>query len=182
EVNVLQELSLQVSERNNSFVTVEGSRCLVIRVGQYSTLILPLQQIFNDRFADEFSLLLQLRSLQREEHSVFTMLSPDSRIMLQIRISTYAIIFIGTQQRHYEFPVSGLCDGEWHRVAFSVSTTHLVLYVDCLQLEIVDWVNHGLEIGTDGLLMVGGILEGFETPFEVSSFRFCASVLISLWD
>ncbi|MEQ2163036.1 hypothetical protein GOODEAATRI_026092, partial [Goodea atripinnis] len=102
EVNVLQELSLQVSERNNSFMTVEGSRCPVIRVGQYSTLTLPLQQIFSYRFADEFSLLVQLRSLQREEHSMFTMLSPDSHIMLQIRISAYAIIFIGTQQRHYE--------------------------------------------------------------------------------
>ncbi|KAM4532152.1 uncharacterized protein V3H82_026012 [Fundulus diaphanus] len=166
EVDILQELSLQLFERSNSSMTVEGGRCPVIRVGQYSTLTLPLQQIFSDRFADMFSLLVQLRSLQREEHSVFTMLSPDSHIMLQIRISAHAIIFIGTQQRHYEFPVRGLCDGEWHHVAFSVSTNHLGLYVDCSLLESVEWVNHGLEIGTDGLLMVGGILESFETPFE----------------
>jgi len=54
------------------------------------------------RFADEFSLLVQLRSPQREEYSVFTMLSPDNQLMLQLRISAYAVIFIGTQQRHYE--------------------------------------------------------------------------------
>lgn len=53
-------------------------------------------------FADEFSLLVQLRSSQKVECSVFTMLGPDNHIMLQLRISTYAIIFIGTQQRHYE--------------------------------------------------------------------------------
>lgn len=55
------------------------------------------------RFADEFSLLVQLQSPQSEERSVFSMLSPDSHVMMQLRISAYAVIFIGTQQRHYEW-------------------------------------------------------------------------------
>ena len=59
--------------------------------------------LFLFRFADEFSLLVQLRSPQRDERSVFTMLSPDSHVMLQLRISANAVIFIGTQQRHYEW-------------------------------------------------------------------------------
>ncbi|GLD56696.1 collagen alpha-1(I) chain isoform X1 [Lates japonicus] len=100
EVNVLQELSQQVSNSSNTSMSVEDSRCPVLQVGQYSTLALPLRQLFTDGFSDEFSLLVQLRSPQREERSVFTMLSPDSHVMLQLRISAYAITFIGTQQRH----------------------------------------------------------------------------------
>lgn len=53
-------------------------------------------------------------------------------------------------------------------MAVSVSAERLALYVDCSLLESVDWVSHGMGISTDGLLMVGGITEGFETPFEVS--------------
>ena len=56
-----------------------------------------------------------------------------------------------------------------------MSANRLALYVDCTLLESVDWVNHGLGISTDGLLMVGGIIEAFETPFEVSD---CATVLV----
>ncbi|XP_029301004.1 collagen alpha-1(XI) chain-like [Cottoperca gobio] len=165
ELNILQELSLQVSNSSNTSMTVDDSRCPVLQVGQYSTLTVPLQHLLTDGFADEFSLLVQLRSPQGDDRSVFTMLSPDSHIMLQLRISAYAIIFIGTQQRHYEFPVSGLSDGKWHHVAVSVSAKRLALYVDCSLLESVDWVYHGMGISTDGLLMVGGIIEGFETPF-----------------
>lgn len=66
------------------------------------------------------------------------------------------------------FPVSGLSDGKWHHVAISVAAKRLALYVDCSLLERVDWVYHGMGISTDGLLMVGGIIESFETPFEVS--------------
>lgn len=65
------------------------------------------------------------------------------------------------------FPVSSLSDGKWHHVAISVSAKRLALYVDCSLLESVEWVYHGIGIRTDGLLMVGGIIEGFETPFEV---------------
>lgn len=65
------------------------------------------------------------------------------------------------------FPVSGLSDGKWHRVAVSVSAKRLALYVDCSLLESVDWVYEGLGISSDGLLVVGGVIEGFETPFEV---------------
>lgn len=67
------------------------------------------------------------------------------------------------------FPVSGLSDGKWHHVALSVSAKQLALYVDCSLLESVDWVHRGMGISTEGLLVVGGIIEGFETPLEVSS-------------
>lgn len=67
------------------------------------------------------------------------------------------------------FPVSGLSDGGWHRLALSASTGRLALYVDCSLVESVDWVYQGMGISTDGLLMVGGIVESFETPFEVGS-------------
>lgn len=61
-----------------------------------------------------------------------------------------------------------LSDGNWHRVAVSVSTGQFALYVDCAMVESVDWsYKDGLEITTDGLIMVGGIIEGFEVPFEV---------------
>ncbi|AWP14955.1 putative collagen alpha-1(V) chain-like [Scophthalmus maximus] len=160
EVNILQELSLQVSDASNASMRVEDSRCPVLQVGQYSTLALPLRQLFPD------GLLVQLRSPQTEERSVFTMLGRDSHVALQLRISAHAVIFAATQQRHYEFPVSSLSDGKWHHVAVSVSAKRLAVYVDCSLLESVDWVHHGLGISTDGLLMVGGIIEGFETPFE----------------
>ncbi|KAK2818894.1 hypothetical protein Q5P01_024455 [Channa striata] len=165
-VNILQELSLQVSNSSSSFITVEESKCPILQVGQYSTLTVPLRQVFTNGFADEFSLLMQLRSPQREERSVFTMLSTDGHIMMQLRISAYAVIFIGTQQRHYEFPTSGLSDGKWHHVALSVSAKQLTLYVDCSLSESVDWVYSGIGVSTDGLLMVGGIIESFETPLE----------------
>ncbi|KAJ4925953.1 hypothetical protein JOQ06_008138 [Pogonophryne albipinna] len=166
EVSILQELSPQVLNSSNTSMTVDDSRCPVLQVGQYSTLSVPLQDLLIDGFAEEFSLLVQLRSPQADERSVFTMLSPDSRVMLQLRISAYAIIFIGTQQRHYEFPVSGLSDGKWHHVALSVSAKRLALYVDCSLLESVDWVYRTMGISTEGLLMIGGIIEAFETPFE----------------
>lgn len=69
------------------------------------------------------------------------------------------------------FPVSGLSDGKWHHVAVSVSAKRLALYVDCSLLERVDWVYHGMGISTDGLFMVGGTVEGFETPFQVSQLH-----------
>lgn len=72
---------------------------------------------------------------------------------------------------YFRFPVAVLSDGNWHRVAVSVSTGRLALYVDCSLVESVDWANkEGLGITTDGLIMVGGIIEGFEIPFEVNVY------------
>nr|XP_046172619.1 collagen alpha-1(XI) chain-like [Oncorhynchus gorbuscha] len=166
EVNLLEELSLQVSNSSNASMSLDALRCPVLQVGQYSTLALPLAELFTDGFADEFSLLMQLRSPQLDEHSVLTLLSHDSHILLQLRISAYTLTFIGTQQRLYEFPVSSLSDDQWHHVAVSVSSARLALYVDCALVERVDWVYQGMGITPDGLLMVGGIVEGFETPYE----------------
>lgn len=71
---------------------------------------------------------------------------------------------------YFRFPVAVLSDGNWHRVAVSVSTGRFALYVDCSMVESVDWAyKEGLQITTDGLIMVGGIIEGFETPFEVQT-------------
>ncbi|TNN82987.1 Collagen alpha-1(XI) chain [Liparis tanakae] len=65
------------------------------------------------------------------------------------------------------FPVAGLSDGRWHRVAVSVSAERLALYVDCSLLESVDWVHQGGAVRADGgLLVIGGAVEGAETPFE----------------
>lgn len=69
------------------------------------------------------------------------------------------------------FPVSSLCDGQWHQVSLGVSPLWLEVYVDCALVERVNWAYPWQDIATDGLLMLGGILEGFEIPFEV---RKCA--------
>ncbi|KAG7499803.1 hypothetical protein JOB18_050051 [Solea senegalensis] len=149
EVNVLQELSLQVSISSNVSMTAEDGQCPVLQVGQYSTLALPLHQLFTDRFPAEFSLLVQLQSPQREERSVFTALSRRGHVVLQLRISASAVVVAGTQRRHYD-----------------VSAKQLAVYVDCSLLESVDWFYHGLGVSTDGLLMVGGVTEDSETTFE----------------
>ncbi|KAI7795610.1 putative collagen alpha-1I chain-like [Triplophysa rosa] len=157
----------QVANHSNASVTQEGHGFPVLHVGLYSILSIPLRQVFGNRFASEFSLMLHLRSSQSEDRSVLTFLCPVGHILLQVRISAYTLTFISTQQRHYEFPVGVLSDGDWHRVALSVSSGRLALYVDCSMVESVDWAyEDGLGISTDGLVMVGGIIEGFETPFE----------------
>ncbi|KAJ0057623.1 hypothetical protein NL108_011103, partial [Boleophthalmus pectinirostris] len=118
------------------------------------------------RFADDFSLLVHFRSRQKEERSVCSILSPEGHVTLQLRVSSTAITFIGSQDRHYEFPCAGLSDGKWHRVALSVSSKRLAVFVDCALLETVEWVHFGLGIGLDGLLMVGGTTGTYDTPFE----------------
>ncbi|XP_068508834.1 collagen alpha-1(XI) chain-like isoform X1 [Syngnathus scovelli] len=166
EVDILLEFSIQSPNSPNTSMTMEDGRCPVLQVGQYSVLALPLTQLFIEGFADEFSLLMQLKTPQRVESSVFTMLNPDNHIMLQLRISAFTIILTGAQQRHYEFPIRDLTDGQWHHVAISVSGQRVAIFVDCTLLESVEWVNQGLGIKTDGLFIIGGIIEGFETPFE----------------
>ncbi|KAI1882503.1 hypothetical protein AGOR_G00251430 [Albula goreensis] len=168
EVDLLEQLFWQAGNSSNTSITLEGQKCPVLQVGQYSTLSLPLRQAFGSRFADEFSILLQLRSSQREDRSLLTLLSPHSHILLQLRLSPYTFSLVTTQQRHYEFPVGALSDGQWHRVSVGVSTQRLALYVDCMLVESVNWTYPGMDIATDGLLMVGGIIEDFETPFEGS--------------
>ena len=63
--------------------------------------------------------------------------------------------------------MSPLYDGQWHQVSLSVSALWLEVYVDCLLVERVNWAYPWQGISTDGLLMMGGSLEGFEAPFEV---------------
>jgi hypothetical protein len=70
------------------------------------------------------------------------------------------------------FPVGMLPDGQWHQVSVGVSSSWLALYVDCELVERVNWTYPGQDITTDGLLMLGGIIEGFETPFEVRVLKF----------
>ncbi|XP_051551945.1 collagen alpha-1(XXIV) chain-like [Myxocyprinus asiaticus] len=118
------------------------------------------------RFADEFSVLIQLRSSQEVDRSVLTLLNFYNDILLQIRVGPDSITFITTQQRDYEFSVSGLSDSLWHWISVGVSFEWLAVYVDCVLVEKVSWMYPYMGITTDGLLIVGGILEGFETPFE----------------
>ena len=72
------------------------------------------------RFADDFSLLLQLRSSQTDERSVMTLVSPESHILLQIRISPYTLTFISSQQRHYESVCLPACVCVWEGVRVCV--------------------------------------------------------------
>ncbi|TWW66740.1 hypothetical protein D4764_20G0007720 [Takifugu flavidus] len=118
------------------------------------------------RFADEFSLLVQLWSRQRDDRSLLTVLGFDQRVLLQLRTSASVIVFKGPQQQHYEVPFYGLSDGNWHHLAIGVSAKRLTLHVDCIQLLSVAWEYRGMENSTAGLLMVGGIIKSDETPFE----------------
>ncbi|XP_061115428.1 collagen alpha-1(V) chain-like [Conger conger] len=168
EVDLLERLSsLALNSSNVSLSVSEGAqRCPTLHIGQYSTLTLPMEETFGPRFPDEFTLLMQLRTSQPEDCSLLTLQNPYSHLMLQIRVSPYTFTFISTRQRHYEFPVGVLSDGEWHRVSVGVSAHRLALYVDCRLVESVNWDSPSLDITTDGLLMVGGIVEGFEMPFQ----------------
>lgn len=51
EVNILQELSLQLLNSSNTSMTLDDSQCLVLQVGQYSTLAVPLRQFLTDGYA-----------------------------------------------------------------------------------------------------------------------------------
>lgn len=66
------------------------------------------------------------------------------------------------------FPVSFLGDGHWHRVALSISLERLELHVDCRLVDRVSWSNYfGMGVNTEGLIIVGGLIESFEIPFKV---------------
>lgn len=65
------------------------------------------------------------------------------------------------------FPVSNISDGKWHSIAVSVAAKRLAVYVDCSLLESVDWPHPGVRISPDGLLLVGGVVQTYDTPFEV---------------
>ena len=55
------------------------------------------------RFSDDFSVLLEVRGVQKEEVSLLTLLSPQGHIQLQLRLSPHALSFVSTHHRHYEY-------------------------------------------------------------------------------
>lgn len=57
---------------------------------------------FSPRFADELSVLLRLRYSLKEDTSLVTILSHRSRVLFQIRVSPYGLVFVTTRRRHYE--------------------------------------------------------------------------------
>lgn len=66
------------------------------------------------------------------------------------------------------FPVSFLSDGHWHQVALSISLERLELHVDCRLVDRVSWSNYfGMGVNTEGLIIIGGLIESFEIPFKV---------------
>ncbi|XP_035514783.1 collagen alpha-1(XI) chain [Morone saxatilis] len=150
----------------NVSLSVDSLRCPTLQIGLYDNLMMATQQAFGSRFSDEFSMLMRLRSSQKEESSVLTLLNAQHHIHLQLRLSPHSLTFISTQHREYEFPVGSLCDGQWHQVSLGVSPLWLEVYVDCSLVERVNWAYPWQGISTDGLLIIGGSLEGFETPFE----------------
>ncbi|XP_066569337.1 collagen alpha-1(XI) chain-like [Amia ocellicauda] len=168
-LDLLPRVSLQAANGTNMSVSEDEQKCPVLHIGQYATLTLPARQAFGESFADEFSILLELSYGLRDDVSLLTLLTPRGHILLQLRLSPYALTFVSTIRRHYEFPVGMLSDGRWHRVSVGVSAQGVGVYVDCALVESVTWKNYfGMGITTEGLLMVGGIVETFETPFEGS--------------
>lgn len=72
------------------------------------------------------------------------------------------------------FPITTLGDGDWHRVALSITLERLELRVDCQLVESVSWSNYfGMGVTTEGLVIIGGLIEPFEIPFEVRACSFC---------
>ncbi|KAH1179307.1 hypothetical protein KIL84_021890, partial [Mauremys mutica] len=167
EVNLLDKLTSSARDFSNISLSYDEANCSVLEVGQYSTLSIPTREAFGDRFVDELSVLLKLRYSLKEETSLLTILSHRSHVLFQIRINPLALVFVTTRRRHYEFPVSILGDGDWHQVALSISSERLELHVDCQLVESVGWSNYfGMGVTTQGLVILGGLIESFEIPFE----------------
>ncbi|MGH0177963.1 UNVERIFIED_CONTAM: hypothetical protein FKN15_007005 [Acipenser sinensis] len=168
-IDLLEKITSQSSDLNNVSVSHNEQNCTVLGIGQYATLSMPTRRAFGTRFVDEFSVLIHVRYALAEDTSLLTVLNHRNDILLQLRINPYALTFVTTRRRHYEFPVSVLADGTWHRVALAVSSESLELHVDCELVESVPWKDYfGMGISTEGLLLLGGIIEAFETPFEGS--------------
>ncbi|XP_029469365.1 collagen alpha-1(XI) chain-like [Rhinatrema bivittatum] len=120
-------------------------------------------------FMDELSVLLKLRYSLKEDTSLLSILSIHGQVLFQIRINHYSVIFVSSRRGNYEFPISFLSDGEWHRIALSISADRVELHVDCKLIESIAWTNFfGMGVTTEGLVMVGGLIEPFEIPFEGS--------------
>ncbi|KAM7144509.1 uncharacterized protein RBU57_015648 [Macrochelys suwanniensis] len=167
EVNLLDKLTSSAQDFSNISLSYDEANCSVLEVGQYSTLSIPTREAFGDRFADELSVLLKLRYSLKEETSLLTILSHRSHVLFQIRIKPLALVFVTTRRRHYEFPVSILGDGDWHQVALSISSERLELHLDCQLVESVGWSNSfGMGVTMQGLVILGGLIESFEIPFE----------------
>lgn len=167
EVDLVDKLVSSSSDLTNVSISTDEENCTVYEIGQYSTLSAPTRKVFGSSFADEFSLLIKLRYSMREDTTLFTILGSQSHILLQVRLSPYAFSFVTTRRRHYEFPIPFLSDGRWHKVAVSVSWDKIELYADCRFVESVAWRNYfGMQVTTEGLIMIGGLIEAFETPFE----------------
>nr|XP_056716127.1 collagen alpha-3(V) chain-like [Euleptes europaea] len=167
ELNLLDKLASYGQEFGNFSLSYDEANCSVLEVGQYATLTVPSVDIFGESFTDELSLLLTLRYSLKEETSLLTIIGHRSDILFQIRVSPYALVFVASRRRHYEFPISSLADGKWHQVGLSISLERLALYVDCQLVESVGWSSYfGMGVTLEGLLVVGGLIEPFEIPFE----------------
>ncbi|XP_072286112.1 uncharacterized protein [Pyxicephalus adspersus] len=168
EINVLEHLTLYAAELVNISLTSEDS-CLSLRLGQYSTLSISTRVAFGDSFADELSVLIKFQSPLQEDTSLITILSLLGEILFQIRMNPNTLTFRSSRRGYYEFPVSPLTDGRWHRAALSISAKGVTLYVDCKLVETLPWSNFfGLGVRTDGILMLGGLIEPYEVPFKGS--------------
>ncbi|XP_042334647.1 collagen alpha-1(V) chain-like [Sceloporus undulatus] len=169
EVNLLEKLASCSQGWGNVSLSYDKTNCSILEVGQYATLSIPSAEAFGENFADELSLLVVIRYLLKEDTSLLTIIGLHSDILFQIRISPYALVFVASRRRHYEFPVSSLADGDWHRIGLSISSERLVLYIDCHLVESIVWPRHsGMGVTTEGLVVIGGLIEPFEIPFEGS--------------
>ncbi|KAM8761452.1 uncharacterized protein AB9X84_009134 [Acanthopagrus schlegelii] len=166
KVDLLQHFSQMVFNATDVSLSLDSRGCPALQISHYGSLTMATQQAFGQRFSVEFSILMEFRSSQKEESSVVTLLNAQHHIHLQLRLGPHSLTFISTQHREYEFSVGSLRDGQWHQVSLGVSPLWLDVYVDCSLVERVNWAYPWQSISTDGLLMIGGSLEGFETPFD----------------
>uniref|UniRef100_A0ACB8EZK4 Uncharacterized protein n=1 Tax=Sphaerodactylus townsendi TaxID=933632 RepID=A0ACB8EZK4_9SAUR len=114
----------------------------------------------------EVNLLDKLASYH-QEFGNFS-LSYDETNCSILEVGQYATLSVPSAEVFGEkFPVSSLADGKWHQVALSISLERLALYVDCQLVESVGWSSYiGMGVTTEGLLVIGGLIESFEIPFE----------------
>ncbi|XP_030062963.1 collagen alpha-1(XI) chain [Microcaecilia unicolor] len=169
EVNLLDKLTVHSPDLVNVSLTYDEANCSSLEIGQYSTLSLPTKTVFGNSFVDELSVLIKFRYSLKEDTSLLSILNIHGQVLFQIRINPHAFIFVSVRRGDYEFPVSFLSDGEWHCIALSISAERVELHVDCKLMERIAWTNFfGIGVTTDGLVLVGGLIEPFEIPFEGS--------------
>ncbi len=98
--NILLYMSIFVFTGMNVTICV----CVCVCVSVHVLDVFTVSRLFlSCSFSEEFSMLVELRSSQREESSVLTLLNAQHHIHLQLRLGPHSLTFISTQHREYEY-------------------------------------------------------------------------------